>query len=188
MTWFAALRRLQIRFCFGPARPRISAAFKPLQTYDSNIENSISLQTCEFAPSWPTQQQHLHLPWGGLLHIWAASRCFLRGERGQGGSCALRPQVVAIGNVSGCLWEDRSLIPGCCVTFLDHGPHTHDGKPKSLSVKLKHERGNKTNTGPDYLLNTGMPFVRHHEQTNGYFFSSSKGWVYTRKLGVYKKN
>lgn len=52
MTWSVAVRRLQIRFCFKPARPGFtSAAFKPLQTYDSNIENSISFQTCKFALS-----------------------------------------------------------------------------------------------------------------------------------------
>lgn len=51
-----------------------------------------------------------------------------KGERGQAGSCTLWPQVVAIGNVSACLLEDRSLIPGCCVIVLSHGPHTGESK------------------------------------------------------------
>lgn len=104
-----------------------------------------------------------------------------KGEWGQAGSCALQPQVVAIGNVWAGLLEDWSLIPDCCVILLKHGPHTGESR-KVLGQGC----GTKEKAKLKLSLNIyAHIFVQHHKQLRRIF--SSKGWVYTTKLGVYNR-
>lgn len=108
------------------------------------------------------------------------------GEQGQAGSCALRSQVVAIGNVSACLLEGQSLIPGCCVIMLSHGPHTQ-GDPERLLVKVRKRehccgvrttRKQKLTLGPK--IYTRMPYVRHHKQEA--FSLQRAGWIQPNRV------